>query len=235
MPPNMPRMILGLLRTAVFWPAYLVACFRPYVGGWYVGFPLILLAPLAGAMVSVIAKTFSIAGRGSAAPTMAGNEGWYGGLLLLSIVGVAFNRWRHFKRLDRKADRFATHSRWPGYWWFNLAPTLLWWVLVLPFPIIITGLLLGASGLPMLGAFLAWLGVSVCAEGMLFMWQQTSVLVMRMDATAMNGAVVTDEEQLAGWAGVWRWIMTSPLRDPETGKPSHANGPGQVIYFNPDI
>ena len=235
MQPNMPKMILGFVRTAVFWPAYLVACFRPYVGGWYVGFPFILLAPLAGVMVAVISKTFDIAGRGKIVQLIDGNGSWMVALFLLSIVGVGFNRWRHFKRLDRKTERFATHSRWPGYWWFNLAPTLLWWVLVLPFPIIITGLLLGAWGFPMLGAFLLWLGVSVCAEGMLFMWQQTSVLVMRMDATALNGAIVTDEEQLSGWAGVWRWIMTSPLRDPETGKPTHANGPGQVIYFNPGI
>jgi len=235
MQPNLMRMFLGLLRTALLWPAYLVACFRPYVGGWYVGPSLILLSPIAGVVVLWISQGFVIPGSASGAELMKANGSGLGILFLLSIVGVVFNRWRHFKRLDRKSDRLATHSTWPGVWWFGLAPTLLWWVMVLPFPILITGLLLGASGMPMLGAFLVWLGISVCVEGILFMHQQTSVLVMRMDATALNGAIVTDEEQLAGWAGIWRWIMTSPLRDPDTGKPTHANGPGQVIFFNPEI
>ncbi len=211
---NLPgfAVLLRLIRAILLFPALLIACFRPYVGGYYVTWDflaaavLILLPPFSGWLL-----------HGETLP--AHFAAWCQGLLLLSFAAFLFNRNRHFRRWKA----FGVPSTFAGVWPWGIAPTWLWAATVLPAPFVVAGLLALAQGWGLAGKLLLWTGLAISAEGWLVLRVSLRMLVSKSDAEALSADdfTLTDPWMLSQNRARYEELISAPMIDPQTGRPNY--------------
>ncbi len=205
-------LLLRLVRAMLLFPALLIACFRPYVGGYYVTWDF-----LVAAVIMLLPQFSGWLLRGETLP--AHFAAWCQGLLLLSFAAFLFNRNRHFRRWKT----FGVPSTFAGVWPWGIAPTWLWAATVLPAPFVAAGLLALAQGWSLAGKLLLWTGLAISAESLLVLHASLRRLVSKSDAEAMSADdyTLTDPWMLSQNRARYEELISAPMINPQTGRPNY--------------